>query len=153
MNNKNNDNIPTPEVTAKITWINDDLSSNKKATANITIAKCFTVHGLSIMNSSKGLFVAMPTKIKQEQGNNKYYDVAHPVTTQMRQLISDKVLGAYQQMVNSQGQNEKQYSGQSQGSGTSEDSSSDEAPVGQTEDSSEVESLNEESVPIMGLSM
>ena len=153
MNNKNNDNIPTPEVTAKITWINDDLSSNKKATANITIAKCFTVHGLSIMNSSKGLFVAMPTKIKQEQGNNKYYDVAHPVTTQMRQLISDKVLGAYQQMTNSQGQNEKQHSGQSQGSGTSEDSSSDEAPVGQTEDSSEVESLDEKSVPIMGLSM
>ena len=153
MNNKNNDNIPTPEVTAKITWINDDLSSNKKATANITIAKCFTVHGLSIMNSSKGLFVAMPTKIKQEQGNNKYYDVAHPVTTQMRQLISDKVLGAYQQMVNSQGQNVKQHNGQSQASGTSEDSSSDEAPVGQTEDSSEVESSDEESVPIMGLSM
>lgn len=91
--------ITPPEVTAKITWINEDPAANKRASANITIAKCFTIHGLSVMNSSKGLFVAMPTKVKQDHGTNKYYEIAHPVTAEMRQLISERVIGAYQEMV------------------------------------------------------
>lgn len=92
----------TPEVTAKITWINDDPQSNKKAAANITIAKCFTIHGLSVMNSNKGLFVAMPTKVKQDQGGNKYYEIAHPVTASMRKAVSDKVIGAYNEAIQAQ---------------------------------------------------
>lgn len=104
--NKENE-VATPDVTAKITWINDDLESNKRASANITIAKCFTVHGLSVMNSPKGLFVSMPTKVKQDQGGNKYYEIAHPVTASMRQLITDRVLSAYQQMTESQVQDKE----------------------------------------------
>ena len=96
--------ITPPEVTAKITWINEDPAANKRASANITIAKCFTIHGLSVMNSSKGLFVAMPTKVKQDHGTNKYYEIAHPVTAEMRQLISERVIGAYQEMVQAQEQ-------------------------------------------------
>lgn len=105
--NKENE-VATPDVTAKITWINDDLESNKRASANITIAKCFTVHGLSVMNSPKGLFVSMPTKVKQDQGGNKYYEIAHPVTAPMRQLISERVLSAYQQMTETQEQEKGQ---------------------------------------------
>ena len=94
--------VTPPEVTAKITWVNDDPAANKRASANITIAKCFTIHGLSVMNSSKGLFVAMPTKVKQDHGTNKYYEIAHPVTASMRQLISERVISAYQEMVETQ---------------------------------------------------
>lgn len=92
----------TPEVTAKITWVNEDPNANKRAAANITIANCFTVHGLSVMNSNKGLFVAMPTKVKQEQGGNKYYEIAHPVTSSMRKLVSDKVISAYNEQLQTQ---------------------------------------------------
>ena len=101
---KNGREITPPEVTAKITWVNEDPAANKRASANITIAKCFTIHGLSVMNSSKGLFVAMPTKVKQDHGTNKYYEIAHPVTAEMRQLISECVIGAYQEMVQEQEQ-------------------------------------------------
>lgn len=100
--------VTPPEVTAKITWVNDDPFANKRASANITIAKCFTIHGLSVMNSSKGLFVAMPTKVKQDHGTNKYYEIAHPVTASMRQLISERVIGAYQEMVETQEQSVEQ---------------------------------------------
>lgn len=107
MDNKQTNNTQTPEVTAKITWLNDDPQANKRASANITIGKCFTVHGLSIINSSKGLFVAMPQKVKTDNGESKYYDVAHPVTAPMRQLISDTVIDAYNEMIAKQGQNQK----------------------------------------------
>ena len=107
MDNKQTNNTQTPEVTAKITWLNDDPQANKRASANITIGECFTVHGLSVINSSKGLFVAMPQKVKTDNGESKYYDVAHPVTAPMRQLISDTVIDAYNEMIAKQGQNQK----------------------------------------------
>ena len=125
--------IPPPEVTAKITWINEDPAANKRASANITIAKCFTIHGLSVMNSSKGLFVAMPTKVKQDHGTNKYYEIAHPVTAEMRQLISEHVIEAYQEMV----QGQEQKTGQSEAAMPEQTEEGSEESVGETEESEE----------------
>lgn len=115
----------TPEVSAKITWINDDPSASKKAAANITIAGAFTVRGIGVMSGSKGLFVSMPQRVSGKDNDKKYIDVAHPVTAEMRTAINTAVLDAYSQAIEQDDENEQDSEPQSE----------------------------EESVPIMGMSM
>lgn len=90
------ENANTPTVTAKIIWMNEDKSSAKKATATVTIADSFQINGVSIIEGSKGIFVSMPQRsITDKNGVKKYVDVAHPVTSEMRNAIHSAVLGAY----------------------------------------------------------
>ncbi len=85
-----------PSVTAKIIWMNEDKASAKKATASVTIADSFQINGVSIIEGSKGIFVSMPQRsITDKNGAKKYVDVAHPVTSEMRNAIHSAVLGAY----------------------------------------------------------
>ena len=94
---ENNNTITTPNVKAKITWINDDPTQNKKAAALITIADCFTVHGISIVDGPKGLFISMPQRTSEKSGEKQFNEVAHPVTSEMRKAIHDAVFKAYSQ--------------------------------------------------------
>ena len=74
----------TPSVKAKITWLNDDPSGAKKAAATITIADSFQVHGVSIVEGPKGLFISMP---QRQTTDKKFLEVAHPVTAEMRKAM------------------------------------------------------------------
>lgn len=68
-------------------------SENKvRAVASLTIDGCFAVHGLKIIDSPKGRFVAMPN----EKSHDEYRDIFHPVTKEARQQIIDTVLSAYE---------------------------------------------------------
>ena len=68
-------------------------SENKvRAVASLTIDGCFAVHGLKIIDSPKGRFVAMPN----EKIHDEYRDFCHPVTKEARQQIIDTVLNAYE---------------------------------------------------------
>ena len=64
-----------------------------KAFATITIADCFVVTDLKVIQGKKGLFVAMPSR-KRKDGAFK--DVAHPLNQQARNLIESLVLSAYE---------------------------------------------------------
>lgn len=66
-----------------------------KAYANIIFDNAFAVRDLTIMDGSKGLFVAMPSR---KLPSGKYLDVAHPVTKEMRNLIQAEVLEAYRRV-------------------------------------------------------
>lgn len=63
-----------------------------RAVASLTIDGCFAVHGLKIIDSPKGRFVAMPN----EKVHDEYRDICHPVTKEARQQIIDTVLSAYE---------------------------------------------------------
>lgn len=79
------------------------LSSNgsRLATASITIDGAFVVRNLSLMNGSKGMFVNMPQqKGVDDKGNTKYYDIAFPLSTELRTAISEAVIGAYKERLN-----------------------------------------------------
>ncbi len=65
-----------------------------KAFATITIADCFVVTDLKVIQGKKGLFVAMPSR-KRKDGAFK--DVAHPLNQETRDLIERSVLKAYQE--------------------------------------------------------
>lgn len=65
---------------------------NRLAHATITIDDAFVVKGFSVLNSSNGIFVAMP----QEKGNDgNYYDKAFPITADARKIIQQAVIEAY----------------------------------------------------------
>lgn len=76
-----------------------DRSNDKlKAFATITFNNCFIVTDLKVIRGKKGLFVAMPSR-KRKDGQFK--DVAHPLNTETRQMIEDKVLSEYEKALES----------------------------------------------------
>lgn len=96
-NNKDNKHR-TPKISAKIDRLYDNPDNVIKASASVFIADAVAIHGLRVMDSSKGLFVGMPTRSYEDRnGNTKYSDIAHPITAEARNAISDSVLKAYEQ--------------------------------------------------------
>ena len=72
---------------------------NVKAIASITMDG-FAVHGFKIMDSQKGLFIAMPsTSYVDGQGETQYNDIFHPITKESREELLSKIKEAYEQAV------------------------------------------------------
>ena len=70
-----------------------NLNSKIKAIAAITIDGCFVVHDLKVIQGADNLFVAMPGR---KTADGKYNDIAHPIDTQTRTMLSESVLDAYE---------------------------------------------------------
>jgi stage V sporulation protein G len=72
-----------------------------KAFASITIDDVFVVHDLKVIEGQKGLFVAMPSR---KTGNGEFKDIAHPIATEARSMIQDKIIGEYNRMLEEEGE-------------------------------------------------
>ena len=70
------------------------LEGSCRATASVNINGCFAVRGIKVMDSSKGLFVSMPS---YRAGNGEYKDICFPITQECRKRLNDAVIGAYEQ--------------------------------------------------------
>jgi stage V sporulation protein G len=66
--------------------------NNVVAFAGVTINDMFAVNNIRVVNSDKGLFVAMP---QTRDKSGEYRDVCFPVTSELRKQISDAVLNEY----------------------------------------------------------
>ena len=77
----------------KITKIKGDM--RVKGVASITIDDSFVVHEIKILESQKGLFVAMPSR---RTPNGEYKDIAHPITAEAREIIHKAVLNEYEKI-------------------------------------------------------
>ena len=64
-----------------------------KAMASITLADCFVVTGLKVIEGQKGLFVSMPNRKDEKTG--EYKDTCFPITADFRTKIIDAVLNEY----------------------------------------------------------
>lgn len=64
-----------------------------KARASITLDNAFVVRGVKVIQGTDALYVAMPST-KDKEG--KYQDTAHPIVTELRLEITEKVLAEYQ---------------------------------------------------------
>lgn len=84
-----------PSLYAQIDRLVDYEGSKVKAFASVTIGNTFAVHGLRVVESDKGLFVAMPSNSYQKDGKTEYNDVFHPITGEARTELNNCVLGAY----------------------------------------------------------
>jgi len=69
-----------------------------KAFANVTFDNAFVVRGLKVINGNSGYFVSMPSR-KRPDGTHQ--DIAHPVNNEMRKVIEDRVLEAYEKELKS----------------------------------------------------
>jgi stage V sporulation protein G len=62
------------------------------AYATLTFDDCFVVRDLRVIRGNAGLFVAMPSRKRQD---GTYSDVAHPLKPDLREKIETKVIAAY----------------------------------------------------------
>ena len=58
--------------------------SRMKAVASVTFDNEFVVHEIKVIESQKGLFIAMPSK---KRLNGEHKDIAHPINPETREKI------------------------------------------------------------------
>ena len=63
-----------------------------KAVASVTFDNAFAVHDVKVIEGPEKLFVAMPSR---RTPDGEYRDIAHPINSDMRNLLESKVLAAY----------------------------------------------------------
>ena len=68
-------------------------SGKMKAIASITFDNEFVVREIKVIESQKGLFVAMPSRKTATGG---YRDIAHPINQDVRKMFEEKILEAYE---------------------------------------------------------
>jgi stage V sporulation protein G len=68
-------------------------NGTQRATANVNVCGIFAVRGVKVLESSKGLFVAMP----QYKVGNDYKDICFPCTKEAHEELNNAVLNAYEQ--------------------------------------------------------
>ena len=80
-NKNNNQKRKLPYIKARIDKLVDVDDCNTKAFASVTVSGAVAIHGIRVMNSKKGLFVAMPaSNYVDENGETKFSEIAHPIS-------------------------------------------------------------------------
>lgn len=84
---------PLPmKVDVKISSIRPE--GNIRAYASINLNDCFAISNVKVVDSSKGLFIAMPS---YKAGNGEYKDICFPVSKQFWEQLNNAVIDAYHQ--------------------------------------------------------
>ena len=66
-----------------------------KAYTSITFDNILVVHGIKILDGKKGIFVAMPSR----RSGDKFKDLVHPLNTEFRKVIQDRILSEYEKTI------------------------------------------------------
>lgn len=115
-NNKKQQEIHTPLVEARIDRLMDG-DYKTKAFASVTIGGAFAVHGIRVIETEKGRFVAMPQESYTKNGETKYNDTFHAVTADARTTLVEAVNGAYEQALQQKQEQEQKEEDQTQAEG------------------------------------
>ena len=67
--------------------------SRMKGIASVLLDDEFAVHDIRIIEGTKGLFIAMPSR-KTSTGD--YRDIAHPISQEVRSMFEKEILDAYE---------------------------------------------------------
>lgn len=65
-----------------------------KAYATITFDNSFVVRDIRVVDGKNGLFISMPSRRDQ---NGEFRDIAHPITTEMRNKIQNIILDKFRE--------------------------------------------------------
>ncbi|MFA5858810.1 MAG: septation regulator SpoVG [Elusimicrobiota bacterium] len=65
-----------------------------KAFVTITFDNVFVIRDVKVVQGNKGLIVCMPAK---KRNDGTYQDVAHPITQDMRDTITQRILKEYEE--------------------------------------------------------
>ncbi len=72
-----------------------DKEGKLKAVVSVTIEDCFAIHDIKVIEGDHGLFIAMPSRKAQD---GTYKDIAHPINSQTRDELQQRILRAYEEM-------------------------------------------------------
>ena len=72
-----------------------------KAIASVLLDDEFAVHDIRIIEGTKGLFIAMPSRKTSTGG---YKDIAHPISQEVRTMFEKEILDAYEKALNEPGE-------------------------------------------------
>ena len=67
-----------------------------KAYASICFDNCFLVHDITIIKSTRGLFISFPAR---RQSDDTYRDIAFPANAETRRMIQQAILAEYEKVV------------------------------------------------------
>lgn len=70
-----------------------NLEGRMKAIVSVTFDDALVIHDVKVVEGDKGLFVAMPSK---KMPDGEYKDIAHPISSQAREIIQNAVLQVYE---------------------------------------------------------
>ncbi len=90
-----------PEIEVRIDKMLDGKGVTK-AFASANIGGAFAVHGMRVIETDKDRFVAMPQDSYKKDGQTRYTDIFHPVTSESHTALYDAVLKAYEQALDEQ---------------------------------------------------
>jgi len=71
-----------------------------RAYVTITLDHCFVIRDLKVIKGTTGFFVSMPSK-KRKDGT--YKDIAHPINSETRRLLEERVIQEYEQTMHNAG--------------------------------------------------
>ncbi|HEX6437085.1 MAG TPA: septation regulator SpoVG [Candidatus Binatia bacterium] len=71
-----------------------------RAYVTITLDHCFVIRDLKVIKGTTGYFVSMPSK-KRKDGT--YKDIAHPINSETRRMLEEKVIHEYEQTIQNSG--------------------------------------------------
>ena len=71
-----------------------------KAIASVTIDEAYAVHGVKVIETDKGRFIAMPGEVqKDKEGKATRRDIFHPINVKARGKLEAVVLKAYDEEI------------------------------------------------------
>jgi stage V sporulation protein G len=73
----------------------DEPKGNTLAFANVGIEDLVAINGIRVVNSEKGMFVAMP---QSKDKNDVFHDIAFPINSDLRKELNKAVLNAYKEI-------------------------------------------------------
>ncbi|MBI3552634.1 MAG: septation protein SpoVG family protein [Elusimicrobia bacterium] len=96
--------LPSLEARVKL-YRAESGQSQLMGFADLVIGGAFVIKGLRILMSKPsaekpgGLFIGFPSRRGTGEQQDKYFEVAHPITAEARIAVRDLVLQAYQELV------------------------------------------------------
>ena len=75
----------------------DREDSRMKAIASVLLDDEFAVHDIRIIEGTKGLFIARPSRKTSSGG---YRDIAHPISQEVSTMFEKEILDAYEKSLN-----------------------------------------------------
>ncbi len=73
--------------------------SKMKAVVSVTFDNAFVVHDIKIIEGQDKLFTAMPSR---KTPDNEFKDIAHPINSQMREMLETAILEEYENYLKSE---------------------------------------------------
>jgi stage V sporulation protein G len=74
-----------------------------KAFVSIIFDDCFVVSDIKIIQGNNGLFISMPSKKRR---NGTFRDIAHPLNSETRRKIEERVIEKYREVLAQSGEGE-----------------------------------------------